>query len=232
MAPGQGELLAGKIRVAAPLLHAVTERFWRHAQLRHLFPRFLLTIYGSVRATVPLMTAAITELERHWAGDPLTAPLIVYLEHHAREEQDHDAWLLDDLTVLGVPAQTARAQLAVPSIANAVGAQYYWMRHAHPVALLGFFAVLEGHPPTLAHLDEVQQRTGLPAEGFRMLRHHARLDAAHAADLFRLLDRLPLQPWHARLLSVSAFQTIGNLGAVFTELLEPSHTAPDSDPGG
>ena len=58
MSPSHGELLKRKIQFSAPLLHAVTACFWEHPQLADLYPRFLTTIHGSVRATVPLMGAS------------------------------------------------------------------------------------------------------------------------------------------------------------------------------
>jgi hypothetical protein len=219
MPPGHGDLLRRKIRLSASLLNDVSTRFWEHDELAVLFPAFLLTIYGSVRATVPLMSAAISELRRRAPCDELDRRLIAYLEQHAREEADHEDWLLADLASLGVGRETARSTPGSPAIASLVGAQYYWIHHAHPVALLGFFAVLEGHPPTVAHVDDVRRRTGLPADGFRMLRRHAELDAAHSDELFALIDDLPLRPREAALLGVSAFHTIGALGDVFRSLL-------------
>jgi hypothetical protein len=120
---------------------------------------------------------------------------------------------------VGITRDEVLARVATPAIARLVGAQYYWITHAHPVSLLAFFAVLEGHPPTLAHLDEVQRRTGLPTGGFRMLRRHAELDERHGEELFQLIDGLPLNVSHVSLLGLSAFHTIDALGAMFDELL-------------
>jgi Iron-containing redox enzyme len=219
MACGQGELLRRKLRFAAPLLVAGSARFWEHERLADLFPTFLLTIHGSVRATVPLMSAAVARLQSLAADPALRAPLVEYLERHAREEADHEAWLLDDLEVLGISRGEVLARAAPPAVAALVGAQYYWIHHAHPVALLGFFAVLEGHPPTLEHLDEIQRRTKLPSHAFRMLRSHAELDAAHANELFDLVDRLPLDRPHVELLGQSALYTMSALTGLFESLL-------------
>ena len=35
-----------------------------------------------------------------------------------------------------------------PSVAGLVGSQYYWILHHHPVAFLGYVALMEGYPPT------------------------------------------------------------------------------------
>ena len=217
MGLGHGQSLRLKIELTAPLLDAATARFWDHERLADLFPVFLRTLYGSARATVPLMKAACDAL-RQRQGDPLAARLHAYFERHIAEETAHDEWLLDDLASIGIPRErvTGAAPLA---IAQLVGAQYYWIAHAHPVCLLGFFAVLEGYPPTEEHLDDVQRRTGLPPTAFRMLRHHASEDPAHADEVFRLVDELPLQPWHLDLVTTSALTTVSALHDVFSGLL-------------
>jgi hypothetical protein len=225
-----GELLRKKIRFAAPLLHASTERFWEHPELARLYPRFLVAIHASVRATVPLMLAAVGELRRRASDVELNEPLARYFEEHAVEEAGHEAWLLEDLETLGIDAASVRCEPGLPPVAAMVGAQYYWIHHAHPVALLGMFAVLEGHPPTLAALDEAQRRTGLPVEGFRMLRRHAELDVAHGDELFDLIDRLPLADGHAALLGTSAVHTLGALGEMFDSLVSSHRPAPSDAP--
>ena len=216
---GQGDLLRRKIDFAIPLIETICTRFWDHESLGVMFPKFLLTIYGSVRATVPLMTTAVAALERRPADDALREPLIDYLRQHAQEEADHDEWLIQDLEQVGIRRNEVLASPGTPEVARLVGAQYYWIHHAHPIALLAFFAVLEGHPPIASHLDEVQRRTALPAEAFRMLRKHADLDKEHADELFRLLDELPLTPSLSELLGISAFHTLDTLGAMFQRLV-------------
>jgi hypothetical protein len=216
---GHGALLRRKVRFSAPLLQDATARFWEHPQLASLYPQFLIAIHGSVRATVPLMVAAAEELRRRTENPRLHRPLIDYFEQHAAEEAEHEEWLLQDLVALGIGRDVVVREWGSIAIASLVGAQYYWIRHAHPVALLGCFAVLEGHPPTLGQIDDAQRRTGLPAEGFRMLREHATLDVHHAAELFEFIDRLPLDRHLAGLLSVSAVHTIGALADMFGALV-------------
>lgn len=218
MPSAHGDLLRRKIALAAPALHECSSRFWEHQRLAELFPAFLIAIHGSVRATIPLMQAAIAA-SRDSTDAPLALLLRQYFEQHIAEEADHEEWLLRDLEALGIDRARVLARPGAPAIAALVGAQYYWIRHAHPIALLGYFAVLEGHPPTLQHLDDVRGRTGFPSEAFRMLRDHAELDAAHADELFSLIDRLPLDRAHVELLGLSALQTIGALGDLFRSLV-------------
>jgi hypothetical protein len=66
-----------------------------------------------------------------------------YLERHIEEERHHDEWTLDDLAAVGIePAQTLAIR-PTANVAALVGAQYYWILHHHPVALLGYMATLE-----------------------------------------------------------------------------------------
>jgi len=222
-APGEG--LRRKIRLAAPLVAPSAEAFWAHPQLRELFPQFLMAIHGSVSSTVPLMEAAIRETE-HRQTDPVCAQLAGYFPKHMAEESEHEEWLLRDLEAIGIKRVEVLARLPNRAIAGMVGAQYYWILHAHPVALLGFFAVLEGHPPEVEHLLDVERRTALPAEAFRMLTYHAEVDQAHADELFALLDRLPLDVSHVELIGMSAFHTLAMLKVFFESLIPHTPVIP------
>jgi hypothetical protein len=213
-----GQLLKRKIALAGPLLRPATDALWGHSRLTELFPEFLVAIHGSVRATLPLMEAANQVALRNRGADPVSAALCEYLPQHIGEEQDHEEWLLQDLEALGLNRKDVLDRIPLPSVAAMVGAQYYWIFHVHPVALLGFFAVLEGHPPTLDHLDEIERRTGLTPDAFRMLRHHAELDVMHADDLFSLLDELPLSTRLVDLVGTSALHTMAALAGFFEEI--------------
>jgi hypothetical protein len=165
------------------------------------------------------MEAARQVVQRSRETDPISALLAEYFPKHIIEEKEHEDWLLDDLAALGLDRRSVLERVPNRIIASMVGAQYYWISHAHPVALLGFFAVLEGHPPTADHLRAVQRRTGLPADAFRMLTYHAEVDKEHADDLYALLDRLPLSDRQTELVGVSALHTIAMLQAFFEGLV-------------
>ena len=152
-------------------------------------------------------------------ADIVSARLVEYYRRHIAEERDHPGWLLADLEALGV--DRARTHSAPPSsaVAALVGAHYVWVELGHPVAALGHFAVLEGHPPSVRELERVRARTGLPRDAFRFLLAHAEIDPHHAADLFGLLDELPLSPAQSRLVGLSALHTVGGVSGVFAELI-------------
>jgi hypothetical protein len=216
----ESQILQGKMRLAAPRLAAVAGRFWGHPRLAELFPEFLFTVHAMIRASVPLLVTAAEEAEARAPGDPVAVPLAAYYRRHAREERHHDEWLLDDLVALGHHREDLHRRLPSPAVAAAVGACYYWVRHVHPVALLGYLAVLEGNPPVVAELEELRRRTGLPAEAFRTLLKHAHLDPLHRDDLHAVIDRLPLVAEQRALLGLCALETVGATARLLEEILE------------
>lgn len=150
----------------------------------------------------------------------MCARLAGYYAEHTEEERDHERWTLNDLEAAGVPRSEALALLPLASMASAVGAQYYWVIHHHPVALLGYLAVLESRPPVESCFDEIAARSGLPADAFRVMRLHARLDPDHRDEIGRLLNQMPLLPAHWSAIGVSITHTSASLARSFTETLD------------
>ncbi|CAM5696281.1 hypothetical protein SMICM304S_07405 [Streptomyces microflavus] len=96
-------------------------------------------------------------------GDPLSEPLAAYLAEHIQEEQGHDAWLLEDLLVAGAHSPGTRSTRCRRRTWPPWSApEYYWIEHHHPVALLGYIAVLEGYAPAPGLTDRIAGTTGLP----------------------------------------------------------------------
>lgn len=214
-------LLRRKISMASPRLDAAGIALWNHPSFADIYPNYLFHNHAVVRASVPLMTAALDSALTTWKGDPVAFGLADYLSQHIPEEMHHDDWLLEDLQVLGADPAEVVKRMPSPSVATLVGSQYYWIFHYHPVAVLGYIAVLEGNPPETEHIERVANRTGVPLEAFSTLSRHAGLDPYHRDDLDRTLDRLPLNPSHSALLGVSAFQTVHWLSRVVEEAIEP-----------
>jgi hypothetical protein len=146
--------------------------------------------------------------------------MLEYLRHHIPEETGHDEWVLDDLETLGYRRADILKRIPPPSAAALAGAQYYWIRHVHPVALLGFIAVLEGTPPDVAFFESTADRIGVPRRAFSNLLLHGKLDPQHRDDLDHALDALPLSDEHHALMGVSAFQTIHLLTRVASEAVQ------------
>ena len=222
-----GQRLRALLRFAERPLAAAAERFWSQPRLAEMFPAFLLRVYCAARASICLMEAALRRAEELGPDDEIGARLAEYYRRHISEERDHPRWLLADLEALGVDRARVIAAPASPAVAALVGAHYVWVEGSHPVAALGHFAVLEGHPPSARELEGLRQRTGLPPEAFRFLLAHAEIDPHHAADLFRLLDELPLSRAQSSLVGLAALHTVSALGGVFDELIALDSAAVD-----
>ena len=194
--------------------------FWRHRRLAELIPDYLFCIHSIIRASVPLMEAARDRAVLLASKDPLAASIAEYLGQHINEERHHDDWLLDDLEELRISRAAIWSRMPSPTVASLVGAQYYWIFHHHPLALLGYIAVLEGNPPTESDIAEVIERTGLSERAFRTFIKHARLDPHHRDDLNSALDVMPLTEEHERLIATSALETQHLLAVSLRELVK------------
>lgn len=212
--------LRAKIRLLRGEMDAVAETLWNHPNLREIYPEFLFRNHSVIRSSVPLMKAAAEECERRLERDPLAPGMLEYFRHHIPEETGHDDWVLDDLETLGFRRQDVLKRIPPPSAAALVGAQYYWIRHVHPVALLGFIAVLEGTPPDVQFFEATADRIGVPRKAFSNLLLHGKLDPQHRDDLNTALDALPLTERDHALMGISAFQTINLLTRVAGEAVQ------------
>ena len=109
-----------------------------------------------------------------------------YYQSHLEEEREHEAWLADDLRTAGIEVKS------IPLMRKAVemaGTQYYLIKHAHPAALLGYMAFLEGFPMPMEVVDMLEDTHG--KDLFRTLRFHADHDLEHCKDLFKIIDTVP-----------------------------------------
>jgi hypothetical protein len=211
------ERLRMKLDLAYPLLRVTAERIWSGPRVRELYPVYLATMHGIVRSAVPLITAA-AERARELEDDPVAQALVPYFEHHAPEEAGHDVWLLEDLEALGGDREAAAAAIPSARVATMVGAQYYWLRHVHPVSLLGHMAVVEGYSPDVGFSDRLQEATGWPPDAFRAIRRHERLDIRHKRELYEAIDGLELDETHEALMGLSGLHTIQSAAEVFAQI--------------
>jgi len=211
------ERLRRKLALALPQLVESFRAIREHPQIAELYPDYLFTIHCIIRASVPLMEAALTTASRMAGRDPVAERMVPYLTSHITEELHHDEWLLEDLGVLGSNREELLERLPSATVAAMAGAQYYWIFHYHPVALLGYIAVMEGYPPSPRSIEELVARTGGPPAAFRTLLKHAALDPHHCSDLDEMLDSLPLTPALSAILGVSALHTMGLSSLAFVE---------------
>ena len=169
---------------------------------------------------MPLTEVAAERARALTDADPVASGLAAYLDEHIGEELGHDDDLLGDLEALGLEREDVLARAPSPTVASLVGSQYYWILHYHPIALLGFVALMEGFPPTPALIQALMTRTGHPVEAFRTFAEHGELDPGHRERLDKTLDSLPLTPQHEIVMGVSAMSTAGLAAEVVEEVLE------------
>jgi Iron-containing redox enzyme len=215
---------AGRLRAKLePLLGEVSARsqmMAEHPDPQAMYQSLLELMYSEVRATVPLLVAAegrAAELAAE--GDAVGQAMMAWVRQHVVEEADHAAWILDDYARTGADPDPLAASLGSPTIAALVGSVYYWTLHAHPVAILGYCAVLEGYPPSRTFVEHMIDATGYPAEAFYTLRHHSIIDVQHGGEIFDQVDQLPLSTRHERVIGMTALQTADLLVVAGDDLL-------------
>ena len=193
-----------ELAAAVGPLSAACTALVEHPRLRELWPEYLVVQHQIIRATVPLTEAALERTRALPEADPLRELLAVYLEEHIDEELHHDDGLLADLESLGLERAEVLARMPSAEVAALVGAQYYWIHHHHPVAFLGYVALMEGYPPTAELIETLAKRTGYPPEAFRTFEQHAEFDPGHKDHLDRTLDDLPLHRAQEAMIVTSA----------------------------
>lgn len=208
-----------KIRLAEERLLAASDRFWTHPDLALLLPGFLVQLQCVMRSGLALMATA-RDRASALSDDPVAETTALYLEEHIREEKDHDEWLLQDIESMGISPDEVLNTTPCPAVVSLLGAQYFWIFHAHPVAVFGYLVVLEGYPPLSQQLNEIRMRTGFPESAFRCLQAHAEDDPGHIAMLNRTLDELPLTADQIKFIGLSALHTVDAVAEVFEQLIE------------
>lgn len=216
---GESLRLRQKLDLALPALSASGRALFSHPRIQDLYPEYLFATHGIIRASVPLMETARDRARELARGDRVAEIVGEYLASHIGEERDHDEWLLDDMAVLGTERAEILDRPPSSGVAALVGAQYYWVLHYHPVAVLGYIALLEGYPITGDEVALLQERTGFPAAAFRTLAKHAELDPQHGAELDELIDRLPLDPRRREVMGMSALASVRMMAVVIDDLL-------------
>jgi hypothetical protein len=212
--------LRGKIGLASGPFIDASARLATHPRIADLYPAYLITLHTIVRATVPLMQAALGRARATAEHDETARALAPYLERHIEEERDHDGWLLEDLEQIGVDRSVALERVPSPSVAALVGSQYYWTFHYHPVALLGYFAFAEGYPPTPTLIETLATGTGFPPQAFRTIEAHGELDPRHRDELDQVIDALPLTSDLEVAMGLSAISSIGHMTECVEEVID------------
>jgi hypothetical protein len=201
---------------ATPPLRAAAAEIWRRPGIERRYPVYLRRMHEVVRASVPLMELAAQRCRLLGPVDPVAVALRHYLEAHIEQERGHDDWLLDDLAA--ADPGPAGAGVPPPVVARLVGTQYYWIAQHHPVALLGYIAVLEGNAPDVRLANRIMATAGVSEAAVRTVRAHAELDTDHTGAVYALLDTLPLTPTQLAAVTVSGLHTTRALMALFEHI--------------
>jgi antirestriction protein ArdC len=165
---------------------------------RHAFITWLKFSHGIMRASVPLLEIAAAKSE---------GALRDYYLESLENERDHAEWLAVDLETLGeMPYVIDHASAAT------AGAQYYYLQHVGPHALLGYIAALEFRPMPIEQVDALAKLYGESA--MRTVRHHAQEDVDHAKRLASVIDMFEEQ---ARIIVYSAALTARMVGFYLTQ---------------
>jgi hypothetical protein len=224
LALSQSDRLRLKIGLALPELRAALHGITSHPRVADLYPEYLVTLHGMLRATGPMMQAALRRARALAATDPVAAMLATYLAKHIPEEKNHDLWLLQDLEVLGWDRADVLRRPPSPTVAALIGAQYYWIEHYHPVVALGYLEVAEGYPSTAEWVDALIAATGYSRRAFRCITRHVGLDLHHRDDLHALLDGLPLTTDQIATIGVNALQSVHLAARALREVVENADT--------
>lgn len=213
------ELLRTRIALFSSGLDEAAYQFWMHPEFVAVYREYLFQSHSIIRASVPLMKATLECCRApKYLSDPVLKPFGDYLERHILEESGHDEWIINDAEVLGIQRRALLERIPKRTALQLVGSQYYWIYQYHPVAMLGYIAVMEGTPPETEFIEDVARRNKLPLEAFSSFLRHAKIDPGHRADLDLLLDILPLSNEQLGLIGLSAVQTIQYLTAVLTDV--------------
>lgn len=212
--------LKGALGTSGLPLRLMYSEFWSHQRVGELVVPFLVLMHQVVRASVPLMEAASAKAAQTAERDPLAAELQAYMDAHIEEERHHDTWIMEDLEAAGLPRQDLLAATPDSQVAALVGAQYYWINHHHPVALLGYIRLLEGNPPSAGHIHHLREASGLPEATFRTYKLHGELDPDHLHEFDQLLDSLPLNQDQFNLVRQSAIYTAHQLANCLGTLIK------------
>jgi hypothetical protein len=219
--PGRpSQRLRRKIEIASRPFALACSAVFHHPRLDDVLPVYFVRTHTIIRATVPLMEEGARRAEALANDDPVAAGVAEYLARHADEERDHDAWLLEDLDLMGVRREEVLRRLPSATVASLVGSQYYWTYHYHPLTQLGYISFMEGYPPSPELIDRLVAASSYPREAFRTFSEHGELDPHHRDELDEAIDALPLSVEHEAVLGLSAMSTAELLARSIEEVLE------------
>ena len=166
------------------------------------YRRLLLELYHVVWHFNPTCAAAacrITDQHRD---------VRYFLYDHMNEEKGHEEWVLNDLQVVGVSGEQARAYEPTLVMLGLNGYNYWSADRRHPCSVLGMLYALEVVASVYGGQMTAAITESLLLEGDRgisFISSHATLDAEHLADLRVVLNKIEDEPAQAAVIESTVF---------------------------
>lgn len=116
-----------------------------------------------------------------------------FLYDHMNEEKGHEEWVLNDLQVMGVGPERAKAYVPTLVMLGLNGYNYWSADRRHPCSVLGMLYALEVVASVYGGQMTAAISESLLLEGDRgisFISSHATLDAEHMADLRVVLNQI------------------------------------------
>ena len=196
---------------------AAGRRLIEHPRVGELYPAYLRASHWIIRASVPLMETAL-DRARELAGDD---PAARAWPSTSRTTSRRSAATTTGCWRTRATRAGAGGGTAEPPLGRRGGARRRALlldAPLPPVAVLGYIALLEGYPPTIADVDALMARTGYPHRRFRTIRHAG--STLHRDDLDEALDGLPLSPAHSAVVGLCALHSVEAFTRVIDELVD------------
>ena len=131
-----------------------------------------------------------------------------FLYDHMNEEKGHEEWVLNDLQVVGVSGEQARAYEPTLVMLGLNGYNYWSADRRHPCSVLGMLYALEVVASVYGGQMTAAITESLLLEGDRgisVISSHATLDAEHLADLRVVLNKIEDEPAQAAVIESTVF---------------------------
>ncbi len=155
------------------------------------YRRLLLELYHVVWHFNPTCAAAASRMadeHRH---------IRYFLYEHMDEEKGHEEWVLNDLEVVGISADLARAYEPTLTLLGLNGYNYWSADRRHPCSILGMIYALEVVASVYGGQMTAAISESLMLEGDRgisFISSHATMDTEHLAELRALLNQIHDDP--------------------------------------
>jgi hypothetical protein len=173
-----------------PKMHTMIHEGLRLAEYR----AFLHDLYHIVWHFCPIMAASASRLDDRFRQ------VRYELYERISEEKGHEAWVLEDIEVVGGDVPGARSNPPSAPVQAMIAFNYYAAERLHPCSVLGMLYMLEVVSSVYAGRvsDSIARAIGRDVDsgGFRFLSSHSSMDQDHVAKLNLLLKTV--QDAHAQ----------------------------------